>query len=474
MSTINPQYTINGVIDTTKPVMQNINALANASGCWVTFDINQGKWAVIINRAGDSVASFNDSNIIGAITISGTGLTELYNKVEVRFPHKDILDQVDTIIDEIPTVDLYPNEPLNTLSIQYDIVNDPVQAEQLALMELKQSRVDEIIKFTTDYSKLGLKAGDLIDVTSAMLGYTNKVYRVITIEEDDGTDSIVLSITALEYDADVYDFTDIARYQRNRTNGILSQANNSAITTSNNRAGLPLSISSAGQAAGLGLIFNSLTGLWELTQGGKTVIIAATDVVISWTYPDGVDLDIRCRITSPNVGQFTLEQSIGYTSVQQAIWPPGATGGSSGTAYLEWGGDNQGPGGDPTKVESVRVDIDRIKAAFPSKRYIVVECKGNWYDTAGTRPVVLTAKLYEGGTTTATGAPNYNFSNTTSTRTRTLAGVEVFVDSFHGATTTGGYDGATAPGDLMGYFVFDTQTNTAQFTLDQPPSYTST
>jgi hypothetical protein len=457
MTTINAQYTINGVIDTTKPVMQNINALANASGCWATFDINQGKWAVIINKVGTSVASFTDSNIIGPITISGTGLTELYNKVEVRFPHKDILDQVDTIIDSIPSGDLYPNEPLNTLSIQYDLINDPVQAEQLALMELKQSRVDEIIKFTTDYSKLGLKAGDLIDVTSAMLGYTNKVYRIITIEEDDGTDSIVLSITALEYDTNVYDFTDIARYQRNRTNGILSQANNSAVTSSNNKAGLPLSLSATAQAAGLALAFNSITGLWELTQGGVKTSIAGSNAVITWTTQDGADLDIRCRIYSPDVGQNNIDQYLGYSggsgqfpAESTRYWP------TSGTAILSWGGDNTGTG-----EETVAVNISQFKTSYPSSQYCVIECRGNWYTTRGAKAVKLTAKIYEGGTLALS---SFSFVNTGYTKARAIDGLSVFVDSWEPGGGSG--NGATALGDLMGYFVFDTVNNTAQFRND--------
>jgi hypothetical protein len=119
----------------------------------------------------------------------------------------------------------------------------------------------------------------------------------------------------------------------------------------------------------------------------------------------------------------------------------------------------------------VRVDIDRIKAVFPTKRYFVVECRGNWYNTAGSQPVKLVAKLYEGGTTTATGAPTYNFTNAGATKSRTLAGVEVFVDSKHGgANEADGLNGATAFGDIMGYFIFDTQENTAQFTLEVPPA----
>lgn len=224
------QYSFNGVLSTDKTVLQNLETLTEACNSFLTFDINTGKWCVVINRAGSSVASFNDTNIIGSISVSGTGLSELYNRVVVEFPHKDLLDQTDAIIDTIDPSQLYPNESTNTLNLKYDIINDPIQAELLGLIKLKQSRVDKIIKFQTDFTKLGLKAGDLIDVTSDMYGYTSKVFRIITIEEEDTDEgAIVLGITALEYDANVYNTSGIHRTLRTPVTGITQKVMNTAI-----------------------------------------------------------------------------------------------------------------------------------------------------------------------------------------------------------------------------------------------------
>jgi hypothetical protein len=219
---------INGVIDTNKTVMTNIQQLANACGSWVTFDINQGKWAVVINRAGTSAKSFDDSNIIGSINISGTGLTEFYNKVQLDFPHKDLLDQSDTITVSISEAVRFENEFDNTLNFSTELVNDPIQAEYLATLELKQSRLDKVIQFRTDFSSLGLKAGDLIDVTSEIYDYDAKLFRIVSLTEEDGDDNnIVLSITALEYDDNLYDTSELARELRDANNGIINKYSNS-------------------------------------------------------------------------------------------------------------------------------------------------------------------------------------------------------------------------------------------------------
>jgi len=86
-------YRFNGVVDTNQPVLQNMETLTSAAGSWLTYDITQGKWAVIINKPGNVVASFDDSNIIGGIQVGSTSLTELYNAVKVTFP-KNGLDLI--------------------------------------------------------------------------------------------------------------------------------------------------------------------------------------------------------------------------------------------------------------------------------------------------------------------------------------------------------------------------------------------
>lgn len=217
------KYRINGVISTDKTVLQNMEILASAAGAWVTYDTHAGRWSAIINKSEDSIASFNDSNIIGPINVSGTGFTDLYNSVHVEFPHVDLNDQTDYINIDIPTVDRYPNEFDNVLQLQYDIINDPVQAEQLGLIELKQSRIDHVINFVTDFSKIGLKAGDVIDVTNSVYGYDSKKFRIITLTEIDGDEgNLNLEITALEYDENVYNIGDLYRYQRSNSTGITS------------------------------------------------------------------------------------------------------------------------------------------------------------------------------------------------------------------------------------------------------------
>ena len=216
------KYTINGLVDTGQAVLNNLQTLCNSCGTWLTYDVHQGQWAVTINQAGTSTFSFNDHNVIGAVTISGTGVDSLYTGVRVSYPRDDINNKTDWIEIDIPQSDWYPNESTNVMSITYPLVTDPVQAELLGFMELKQSRVDKVIKFTADYTAINVKAGDIIDVTNSVYGFTNKLFRVITVAEtDDTAGNIALNFTALEYDASIYDTSNLSRYTVTNANGIL-------------------------------------------------------------------------------------------------------------------------------------------------------------------------------------------------------------------------------------------------------------
>jgi hypothetical protein len=220
-STVSSTITVNGLVDTATDVLTNMQALAEAGSSWLTYDIHTGRWETIINKAETSVASFDDSNMIGKIDISGTSLTQLNNVADVKYQNTDILDETDFVKISIPSGELYANEPMNSVQINLPFTNKQVVAAKIGLQQLKQSRVDKIITFQADYSYILLGAGDVIDITSPVYGFTNKLFRIVTVTQSEGDNGqILLNFTCLEYDAAVYDY-DIQQYEVETDDGIL-------------------------------------------------------------------------------------------------------------------------------------------------------------------------------------------------------------------------------------------------------------
>lgn len=212
---------INGLIDPGQSVLDNMETMAKAASSWLSYDIHSGQWNVVINKAGTSIASITDANLLGDITISGTSLTQLSNAADVKYQNTDILDNSDFVKITIPQADLFQNEPSTTMQMDLPLTNKQSVAMKIGLQALKQARVDKVIALRTDYSFINLKAGDLIDVTSSVYGFTNKMFRVITASESDDNGVIACELKCLEYDATVYDY-DITEYDVVTDNGILS------------------------------------------------------------------------------------------------------------------------------------------------------------------------------------------------------------------------------------------------------------
>ena len=233
MPTYTNTFAINGVVDTSGTILSNLQEICKASGCWLSYNIAMGKWDVVINTTGSSVKSFDVSNIVGSVSVMTTALTEYYNSVEIEFPHRDLKDTRDFENYSIATGNLLPNERTNLLTITSKLINNPVQAQLIAARELKQSRVDKVIQFTTDYTSLGLQAGDLIDVTLTQYAFNSKVFRITSLEEeDDNEGNLLIRITALEYDANVYSTSGLTYTEKTLDNQIRTSSANSAVTNS--------------------------------------------------------------------------------------------------------------------------------------------------------------------------------------------------------------------------------------------------
>lgn len=213
--------TINGVVDTNQPLLTNMLAIADNTGSWLTYDIYTGKWTVILNKAETATVTLTDSNIIGEISISGTSLTQLDNAVNVQYQNTDIRDKTDYVRIAIPSEDLHPNEPEKTLQLNLPFINKQVVAAKIGLQQLKQARVDKIIKFSTDFSYLQLKAGEVIGVTNSVYGFTNKLFRIIDVRETENVaGDLNIEFTCLEYESDVYEY-DITEFAVESSSGIL-------------------------------------------------------------------------------------------------------------------------------------------------------------------------------------------------------------------------------------------------------------
>lgn len=231
MSYITKKVEINGVLDTGKFCLDNLQTIADSSQAYVSWDPIDGLWVANINSKDTTNPNsleriFSDSNILGPINVTGLGINGLYNVATATFYDERLKGTKDEVRVFIRDQDRLEYEVENTLSLDYALVNDPGQAAYAASVELKTSRLQYSIEFTTDYTEIGIRAGEIIGVRNELYfsgsETTPKKFRVISVEEIDTDEgAIALSITAVEYDDDVYAISGFSIEERNKNTSII-------------------------------------------------------------------------------------------------------------------------------------------------------------------------------------------------------------------------------------------------------------
>jgi len=230
-----PRYRFNGILDTGQTILSNIDLMLMCCDSWMKYNTSNGKWSIVINQAISPSYSFNDSNIMGAITVGALDITQAINQIESQYNDKTNRDQAGYVLLKTPSGLLYPNEPVNKSSIKYDLVNDNVQAQYLANRILEQARLDLVVGITTTYDGIQVDAGDVVTITNADYGWSNKQFRVMQTKETALPDgNLGAELQLLDYDPNVYATADINQYSPTpNTNGIANPNFYSALSAPN-------------------------------------------------------------------------------------------------------------------------------------------------------------------------------------------------------------------------------------------------
>jgi hypothetical protein len=220
------RFRFDGVILTDQPIMSNIQMMANCCDCLVKYNEITSKWGVIIQQPTFTTAlEINDSNLIGAISISPLDISNTFNIAEVKFIDNTEQDTFASSIFDLAQVApslLYPNEPVNKQTITLPLVNDNVRAQVLANRFLKSCREDLQVQCVINYVGIQLEAGDIVGLTNINYQFSNKLFRVQKVTEnfaDDG--SVTASLMLTEFNPAVFADTNVTQFAPAPNSGFL-------------------------------------------------------------------------------------------------------------------------------------------------------------------------------------------------------------------------------------------------------------
>ena len=221
------RFEFNGQLDTAQKIMKNIQSMADCADCLVKYNEITGLWGVIVQSPTYSVAmNINDSNIIGAITVSPIDISNSFNIIEVKFPDGDQQDSFNAATFDLAELNpslMFPNEPINKQSVSLYLTNNNVTAQYIANRMLEAAREDLQIQCEINYIGLELEAGDIVTVTNTNYGWSAKLFRILKVVEKFGDNgAVTASLNLSEYNPAVYDDYSVTQFTPAPNTGLSS------------------------------------------------------------------------------------------------------------------------------------------------------------------------------------------------------------------------------------------------------------
>lgn len=205
-----PRYRLDGVFTTDSEPASVIEAmLATMCGEIVYSSGKFYLYAGAYYEPDPSVATFSEGDIVGPIDFqSAAALSEVCNVVKGTYTSATDLympKDYPTVRDESAIAD-----DGGEISRSYPLawVQSPAQAQRVAKIEMKKSRLGGMLSMSTNLKGAQVRAGDTIKVSNTRFGWTDKTFRVVEWKFGiDERGAMSVDMLCREHDASIYGWT---------------------------------------------------------------------------------------------------------------------------------------------------------------------------------------------------------------------------------------------------------------------------
>ena len=203
-STPYKRYSLNGVIDTEQTPMDILQLMLTSCAGSVVY--SNGKIRLFVGAATLSTNTIDETWLRGNLSVStGTGRANIYNSVtgtyidpvkfwqEVNFPKV-----------QNATYKTKDGKFELTRDIELPFTTNIRNAQRLAHIALEESRQNITVNLKCNLKALQVNVWDVVSLTIAHLGWTNKKFRIVHWMV--GDDGIGIDLTLREYADDIYNW----------------------------------------------------------------------------------------------------------------------------------------------------------------------------------------------------------------------------------------------------------------------------
>ena len=198
-------FECNAVLDTNKSIINNVKTLLSAMRGLMPYQ--QGKYGLVVEDEGSSTFSFNESHIIGGLTVRSESKRSKFNRIIATFPNPDANWQMDQI--EYPVAGSAEETSYLTEDSDVELVKQMdlpcttsiYTAKDIAEIALKRSRNAISVNFSATSEALNVAIGDIVDVTHSTPSWDGKPFRVQKLMlNPDG----IVNVSLVEHQDSIY------------------------------------------------------------------------------------------------------------------------------------------------------------------------------------------------------------------------------------------------------------------------------
>lgn len=180
-STTGKLFECHAVINTNKKIIENVKVFLK--GMRGLMPYVQGKFKLLIETTGSATFTLNEDNIIGGIKLESERKNEMYNRCVINFVNPEKNYQADTVVfpetdAEHQTLKTADGGFLQEANVTLDTINSPYQALEFGKIILQRSRNNLKLSLKANYEALDLAIGDIVNLSSTILGMVNKPFRI--------------------------------------------------------------------------------------------------------------------------------------------------------------------------------------------------------------------------------------------------------------------------------------------------------
>ena len=383
-----------------------------------------------------SLTSYNLFNLLlsNSYTTGGTwtttsGLTITSNQVTIVNPGiynftYTVTNPVDSSTKFVTTSINYISLSISNVDVTYDTSNTRkvkittagFTTSQLALIRyVNVNVISPVGTLTITNNVIDSRIGDVL-------------FTTIDLTNEDGTVKTDYTSVQAIIPAELNDCTNSITGTYNKTPKLLSSTLTASVTVAATITNILEVIVSLTSTLTASVTMNTP----QLYVSLNRFTFDADYLMIQYEFTNGQDLDTRTRIVTPDIGQDTTVEYLGFgasscnssTYNTNGIYPAGST--FSGNNYiLKHGCDNQGTGFETVLINLINFKSSVINPTYYNASEITIDCRGWWFVTPGINPVKLNVTLWKGGTivqpTFDSGQPtSFTFTNTNPTNTLVL------------------------------------------------------